>query len=101
MNEIDPTKKEIIGETSKIAWHELQTFFASGMAIFVAEDLDLIDVACCFVDDNKAMVEKWMQENQVMPVSDEQAKSWYSDDAMVWAVVVKPWILVQSVKKSS
>jgi len=32
-------------ETSRIAWEELQRFFASGKAIFVSGTLDLIDVA--------------------------------------------------------
>ena len=97
--ETDPVKQQIVGETSKITWKELQYFFASGMAVFVSDELDLVDVASCFVDDNKAMVEKWMQEKQVMPVADDQAKDWYNNDAMIWAVVVKPWVLVQQVKK--
>ena len=94
----DAIKQQIVAETSKIAWHELQYFFASGMAIYVSEQLDLIDVASCFTDDNKIMVEKWMQDKLVMPVPDQQAKIWYDDDATVWAVVVKPWILVQPIK---
>lgn len=94
----DAIKQQIVAETSKIAWHELQYFFASGMAIYVSEQLDLIDVASCFTDDNKIMVEKWMQDKLVMPVPDQQAKIWYDDDATVWAVVVKPWILVQPLK---
>jgi hypothetical protein len=94
----DPVKQQIVGETSKIAWHELQYFFASGMAVYVSEDLDLVEVATCFVNDNKAMVEKWMQDQQVGRVSDTQAKNWYDHNAMVWTVVVKPWVLVQPVK---
>ena len=92
------TKQQIIGETSKIAWHELQYFFASGMAVYVSDELDLVEVASCFADDNKAMVEKWIQDKQVMPVSDDQAKIWYDNEALVWAVVIKPWVLVQQVK---
>jgi len=94
----DPVKQQIVGETSKIAWHELQYFFASGMAVYVSEELDLVEVATSFVNDNKAMVEKWMQDQQVMRVSDAQAKNWYDQNIMVWAVVVKPWVLVQPVK---
>lgn len=94
----DAVKQQIVGETSKIAWKELQYFFASGMAVYVSDELDLVDVAACFVDDNKAMVEKWMQDNLVMPVPDDQARDWYNHDAMLWAVVVKPWVLVQAVK---
>ncbi|MES0327272.1 MAG: DUF2288 domain-containing protein [Gammaproteobacteria bacterium] len=96
--ENDTIKQQIVGETSKIAWHELQFFFAGGMAVYVSKELDLVEVATCFVDDNKAMVEKWMQDNLVMLVADNQAKNWYDEEAMVWAVVVKPWVLVQPLK---
>lgn len=91
-------KQQIVGETSKIAWQELQYFFAGGMAIYVSNELDLIEVATCFVDDNRVMVEKWMQDNLVMPVADKQAKNWHDEKAMVWAVVIKPWVLVQALK---
>jgi len=94
----DTVKQQIVAETSKIDWRELQYFFASGMAIYVSEQLDLIDVASCFADDNKIMVEKWMNDKLVMPVPDQQAKAWYDEDATVWAVVVKPWVLVQPLK---
>ena len=47
---IDPnidtlTKDKVNLETSKIAWQELQRFFASGAAVFVASELDLVEVA--------------------------------------------------------
>lgn len=99
--DIDPVKQEIAGETSKIAWKELQYFFASGMAVYVSDELDLIEVASCFAEDNKVMVEKWMADEQVMAVADEQARTWYDEDATVWAVVIKPWVLVQPVKNKT
>ena len=97
---IDPAQS-LLGETAKIPWRELQLFFAGGKAIFVDKDLDLIDVATQFTNDNKTVVEQWMQRNQVLPVTDDKAKKWYEEDAMVWAVVVKPWVLVQEVKAST
>ncbi|MCK4706913.1 MAG: DUF2288 family protein, partial [Gammaproteobacteria bacterium] len=39
--ENDTIKQQIVGETSKIAWHELQFFFAGGMAVYVSNELDL------------------------------------------------------------
>lgn len=96
--ETDAVKQQIVAETSKIAWKELQYFFASGMAIFVSEELDLVEVASCFTEDNKAMVEKWMQDELISPVANEQAQNWYDHDAMLWAVVIKPWVLVQPLK---
>jgi hypothetical protein len=82
-------------ETSQIAWKELQRFFANGTAVFVDPNLDLVDVAYQFSIDNKDQVALWMQSNQVALVSDQQALNWLESDAKVWAVVVKPWILVQ------
>ena len=82
-------------ETSRIAWKELQRFFASGAAIFVSDDLDLVEVAFQFAQDNKAQVERWLLTDKAGKVSDEQARIWLEADATVWAVVVSPWVLVQ------
>lgn len=93
--EIDLIREKVNLETSQIAWEELQRFFASGTAVYVAPDLDLVEVAYQFSMDNKALVEQWMQNGQLGLVSDQQAIDWLEADAQVWAVVVKPWILVQ------
>jgi hypothetical protein len=98
MNEsncVDIAREKVNLETSKIAWKELQRFFASGAAVFVASPLDLVDVACQFSIDNKSQVAQWLQNNQIALVSDQQALDWLESDTDVWAVVVKPWILVQ------
>jgi hypothetical protein len=91
----DIAREKVNLETSKIAWKELQRFFASGSAVFVASSLDLVDVAYQFSIDNKNRVAQWLQNNQVALVSDQQAINWLESDTEVWAVVVKPWILVQ------
>lgn len=82
-------------ETSRIAWSELQRFFAAGTAIYVAASLDLIEVATRIADDDKIQVQQWMQQGLLGQVSDEQARNWFDSDAELWAVVVKPWVLVQ------
>lgn len=84
-------------ETAKIAWSELQYFFASGAVISVAKGLDLVDVAQHFSKDNKAQIRQWLQEEKVGKVSDSQAVTWFESDAVLWSVVVKPWVLVQPV----
>ncbi len=94
-NSVDIARVKVNLETSQIAWHELQRFFASGSAVFVASSLDLIDVAYQFSIDNQDQVTLWMQNNQISLVSDQQALMWLEADTTVWAVVVKPWILVQ------
>ena len=85
-------------ETSRIAWKELQRFFASGGAIAVSSDLDLVEVAFQISEDNKKQVAQWLAESKIGPVNDAQALAWYEADADVWAVVVSPYVLVQEVK---
>lgn len=87
-------------ETSQIAWKELQRFFASGAALVVSEELDLVEVAFQMSQDNTAQIQQWMAAGQFGKVSDAQAAAWYEADAMVWAVVVNPWVLVQPVRKT-
>ncbi len=83
-------------ETNKVAWEELQRFFASGVALFVNDTLDLIDVAIHMAKDKQEQVVQWMENGLVAPVTDEQAKAWEEADAEVWSVVVRPYVLVQS-----
>ena len=95
----DPSLAEdwarINAETARIAWRELQRFFAQGHAIYVSPDLDLVDVALQMQRDNQATIESWLASARLAPVSDAQALDWFANDATHWCVVVKPWVLVQ------
>ena len=91
--EIEKAKLNL--ETGQMAWSVLQVFFASGNAISVAPDLDLVEVAFQMSQDNKEQIEAWMAEGKVGQVSDVQARTWYESDAQLWALVVRPWVLVQ------
>lgn len=82
-------------ETAQIAWSELQRFFAAGKLIAVDVSLDLVTVAVTVAQDNKQQIEQWINENKIKPVDDQQAKQWLNQQALLWAVVVKPWVLVQ------
>jgi hypothetical protein len=92
-------KQEIVSETAKIAWSELQRFFAAGKAIHVSVDLDLVEVALQISNDNSEIIRQWMDKGKLAPVSDDQARYWIESDATVWAVVVKPWVLVQDIRE--
>jgi hypothetical protein len=85
-------------ETSQIAWSELLRFFAGGLVIVVSSDLDLVDVAARFAIDDKSAVEQWLNENKLVKATDEQASAWLAADALLWAVVARPWVLVQENK---
>jgi hypothetical protein len=87
-------------ETAQMPWKELQRYFAGGLVIGVSPDLDLVEVAARVAIDDKAAVAQWMAENRIAKVSDAQAVAWWDADIVMWAVVVKPWILVQPPKPS-
>ena len=82
-------------ETARISWAELQIFFARGVTLHVRSDLDLVDVARVIASDDKVQFEQWMATGQVANVTDVEAADWIQRDTVVWAVVTKPWVLVQ------
>jgi hypothetical protein len=91
---------KIVSETAKIPWLELQRFFAAGKVLLVAAELDLVDVAYALQLDNIEQVKTWTESLQVNPVDDVQAKHWVVSEALLWAIVVKPWVLVQTIRDS-
>ncbi|MBQ0747985.1 MAG: DUF2288 domain-containing protein [Marinobacter sp.] len=91
----DETKARLNLETSRIRWHELQTYYARGQVVRVGSNLDLLDVACDLVADNRALFEQWLTAGDVGDVSPELARAWYDRNTELWAVVIAPWVLVQ------
>jgi len=94
-------RARIISETAKIPWLELQRLFAAGKVMWIAAELDLVDVACALQQDDLQQFETWTAAQQLAPVSDEQARCWVDADALLWSVVVKPWVLVQEITSAS
>jgi len=97
----EEVRVRILAETAKIAWKELQRFFAQGVVILVRPGLDLVDVAFEMTKDNQAHVKQWMGAGDLQGVSDDQAREWLEVNALMWAVVVKPWVLVQPILRES
>ena len=67
----------------------------------VAPDMDLVDVALAISCDQKDVVAAWMDGGKVGQVSDAQALEWLEANALMWCVVVRPWVLVQPVLAAS
>ena len=91
--------KKINSETSKMPWQELQRFFAGGSVVWIAGDLDLVEVAYQFSQDNQAQVRQWIETEKISKVTDLQAKNWFINNIILWTVVIKPWILVQEIRQ--
>ena len=88
-------RREFHSQTARIHWRELQTYYAHGSVIAVAPELDLVEVAVQLGLDNTARFQQWIDGDEVTSVSDTQALALYYDDALLWAVVAAPWVLVQ------
>lgn len=88
-------REEYHGQTARIPWHDLQTYYAHGSVIAVAADLNLVEVAVQLGMDNTAQFQAWIAAGDVAPVSDEQALTWFASNEELWAVVAAPWVLVQ------
>jgi hypothetical protein len=86
---------ELNAQTARIAWAELERHFARGVVIWVAPDLDLVEVAVLIVRDEKLVIEQHMTAGKLGQLTDEQASDWTGREAELWAVVAAPWVLVQ------
>lgn len=85
-------------ETARLPWTELLKHFAQGNVVWVANSLDLVDVAVRISHDDKANISQWMSAGLLAKVSDQQAQEWLDTSAQLWACVVSPFILVQQEK---
>ena len=94
-------RAKLNAETGQIAWTGLQRFFAQGKVIHVTPGTDLLEVAIVIARDRKDALEQWVETGAVRPVSDDQAREWVAADAMMWSVIVRPWVLVQPILASS
>ncbi|MET0963315.1 MAG: DUF2288 family protein [Noviherbaspirillum sp.] len=95
----DELQRRLNTETSKLKWTELQRHYAGGNVVAVDAALDLIAAAVAIARDDTESVKKWMAAGLVARVGDIQAAAWLQADVEMWAVVVKPWVLVQRVER--
>lgn len=90
-----PLYHTLLGETAKIDWVDLERFFARGMLLRVARDLDLVSVAEAIASDDTTQVTQWLSAGLVERVQAETAADFAAREPELWAVVVSPWVCVQ------
>lgn len=88
-------RQEFHGQTARINWHDMQTYYAHGSVIAVETGLNLVEVAVQLGMDNTGQFQQWIADHLIAPVSDEQALAWFESNQELWAVVAPPWVLVQ------
>ena len=82
-------------ESGQIGWSELQRHFARGAIIAINPELDLVEVALKFSEDDRSEIEGWLASGQIKRADDEHARHWNQNETLFWAIVIAPWILVQ------
>jgi len=92
---VEKTYQDLKQECAPISYKEIEHFFARGMLILVAEDLDIIDVALMIQADDTQQLNKWISQEQVIRVHDDYAIKWSKKETILMAVTAVPWLLVQ------
>jgi hypothetical protein len=94
----DLLRAKLNAETGKISWKEIERHFARGVLIRVSGEMDLVEVAFRMATDDRATVERWLNEGDIARASEDDAAGWNARDAVFWAVVAAPWVLVQEIE---
>lgn len=90
-----PLYLKLLAETAQIEWSELQRFFARGVLLKVARDIDLVSVAEAVASDNTKQVTEWLSAGLLERTTPETATDLAARSPELWAVVVSPWVCVQ------
>ncbi len=93
-------KVRLNSETAKLGWPELQRHFARGVVVVAASGMDLVEVATRMSMDDGETVGQWLADEQIRRASEDDARRWIDNDAIFWAVVVAPWVVVQEIAHS-
>ncbi len=89
--------QELKGECAPVFYKEIEKFFAKGMLVLVADELDIIDVALAIQNDQTEQMEQWIKDKQVIRVHDEHAIKWSKTNEPLMAITAVPWVLVQEI----
>jgi hypothetical protein len=90
-----PLYLKLFAETAQIEWPELERFFARGVLLKVARDLDLVSAAEALASDDTRRVAEWLSAGLLERVEPGVASDFAARNPELWAVVVSPWVCVQ------
>jgi hypothetical protein len=93
----DLLREEFHQQTARIAWHDMQTYYARGSVIRVGEELNLVEVAVQLGMDNTGQFQAWIEAGAIASVRESEAQLWFDSNPTLWAVVAAPWVLVQAI----
>lgn len=95
LTEAASLREQLDKESGSISWAELVRHFARGVVIRVDREVDLIEVAECFANDDTDRLQTWLTDKTVARASDDDARYWTEAEPEFRCVVAAPWVLVQ------
>src|SRR6195952_6117467 len=90
-----PLYLKLLAETAQIEWSELQRFFARGVLLKVARDIDLVSVAEAVASDDTKRVAEWLSSGLVGRTTVETAADLAGGNPELWGVGGCPWVCAQ------
>lgn len=96
--DFEQIKVRLNSETARIEWKELERHFARGVLLTVSPELDLVEVGAHMIQDDKHIIDAWLESGELAKTSDDDACRWNGSEpgSELWAVVVAPWVLIQA-----
>ena len=93
------TYQQLKEECAPVFYKEVERFFAKGMLVLIADDLDIIEVALAIQNDESASIQQWIDDKKVVRVNDEHAIGWSENNEPLMAITAVPWVLVQEINE--
>ncbi len=89
-------RKSLKRDLAEVCWRELRVHLQRDAIIVVDDALDLIETAIAVADDDKKMVEQWIDAGQLGKPSQQQLERWEAElDHSFQMLIVQPFILIQ------
>ncbi|WP_164503586.1 DUF2288 family protein [Pleionea sediminis] len=86
---------KINSETAIVEWKELEVLFARGKVFVVDDSLDLVKTALAVTNDDKKLVESYMNKRQLFQPDINWVKNTCKPTTPFWASVVAPFVFIQ------
>ncbi len=92
----DEEIKEILNlETGKLAWSDLERFFARGIVVYVDKNQDLVEIGTALAKDQATKISELLGAKKIKKPENEQVILWHKKRQVFWVVVVAPWVVIQ------
>lgn len=90
---------KLVKYTGVVDWKYLKPHFESKALLYVDPSLKITDVGKALSDDNKEQIETWLKSGDLVKPGELHAQWWEENPEEFTALVVRPFVLMQAIKK--